>query len=103
MDEVKSVARVPTVEDREPCELRGSRTVLGAPGAGTLLRATRRTTWLPSSCAEEFHLRALPEPYVNLWISHGSRCSAVGTRATGFTSSTGSSCCQWPQLARGLG
>ena len=32
MDEVKPVARVPTVEHREPCELRGSRTVLGAPG-----------------------------------------------------------------------
>ncbi len=36
--------------------------------------------------------------------SHGSRCSTVGTRATGFTSSTGSSCCQmasvgpWPRL-----
>jgi hypothetical protein len=36
--------------------------------------------------------------------SHGSRCSAIGTRATGFTSSTGSSCCQmasvgpWPRL-----
>jgi hypothetical protein len=32
VDEVKPVARVPTVEHREPCELRGSRTVLGAPG-----------------------------------------------------------------------
>ena len=32
MDEVKPVARVPTVEHREPCESRGSRTVLGAPG-----------------------------------------------------------------------
>src|SRR5262245_3913196 len=36
--------------------------------------------------------------------SHGSRCSTVGTRATGLTSSTGSSCCQmasvgpWPRL-----
>src|SRR5258705_2937006 len=36
--------------------------------------------------------------------SHGSRCSTVGTRATGFTSSTGSSCCQiasggpWPRV-----
>src|SRR6266700_1990628 len=34
--------------------------------------------------------------------SHGSRCSTVGTSATGFTSSTGSSCCQMasvgPQL-----
>src|SRR5882672_2848618 len=32
--------------------------------------------------------------------SHGSRCSTVGTQATGFTSSTGSSCCHygfsWP-------
>jgi hypothetical protein len=26
--------------------------------------------------------------------SHGSRCSAVGSQATGFTSPTGSSCCQ---------
>ncbi len=32
MDEVKPVARMPTVEHREPCESRGSRTVLGAPG-----------------------------------------------------------------------
>jgi hypothetical protein len=32
VDEVKPVARVPTVEHREPCESRGSRTVLGAPG-----------------------------------------------------------------------
>ena len=32
MDEVKPVACVPTVEHREPCESRGSRTVLGAPG-----------------------------------------------------------------------
>ena len=32
MDEVKPAARLPTVEHREPCELRGSRTVLGAPG-----------------------------------------------------------------------
>ena len=32
VDEVKPAARLPTVEHREPCELRGSRTVLGAPG-----------------------------------------------------------------------
>jgi len=32
VDEVKPVARVPTAEHREPCESRGSRTVLGAPG-----------------------------------------------------------------------
>ena len=32
MDEVKPAARLPTVEHREPYELRGSRTVLGAPG-----------------------------------------------------------------------
>jgi hypothetical protein len=32
VDEVKPVACVPTVEHREPCESRGSRTVLGAPG-----------------------------------------------------------------------
>ena len=32
MDEVKPAARLPTVEHREPCESRGSRTVLGAPG-----------------------------------------------------------------------
>jgi len=32
VDEVRPVARVPTVEHREPCESRGSRTVLGAPG-----------------------------------------------------------------------
>ena len=31
-DEVKPVAQLPTVEHREPCESRGSRTVLGAPG-----------------------------------------------------------------------
>jgi hypothetical protein len=36
--------------------------------------------------------------------SHGSRCSTVGRRAAGITSSTGSSCCQmasvgpWPRL-----
>jgi hypothetical protein len=32
VDEVKPAARVPTVEHRKPCEPRGSRTVLGAPG-----------------------------------------------------------------------
>ena len=32
MDEEKPVAGVPTAEHREPCESRGSRTVLGAPG-----------------------------------------------------------------------
>ena len=32
MDEVKPVAYLPTVEHREPCKSRGSRTVLGAPG-----------------------------------------------------------------------
>ena len=32
MDEVKPVARVPTVDHREPCESRGSRPFLGAPG-----------------------------------------------------------------------
>ena len=32
MDEVKPAARLPTVEHREPCKSRGSRTVLGAPG-----------------------------------------------------------------------
>ena len=32
MDEVKPAARLPTVDHRESCELRGSRTVLGAPG-----------------------------------------------------------------------
>ena len=32
MDEVKPAARLQTVEHREPCESRGSRTVLGAPG-----------------------------------------------------------------------
>ena len=32
MDEVKPAARLPKVEHREPCESRGSRTVLGAPG-----------------------------------------------------------------------
>jgi len=32
VDEVKPAACVPTVEHREPCESRGSRTVLGAPG-----------------------------------------------------------------------
>ena len=32
MDEVKPAARLPTVEHREPCDSRGSRTVLGAPG-----------------------------------------------------------------------
>ena len=32
MDEVKPAARLPTVEHREPCESRGSRTVLGASG-----------------------------------------------------------------------
>ena len=46
MDEVKPVARVPTVEHREPCESRGSRTVLGAPGGeippGDSTFATRR-------------------------------------------------------------
>jgi hypothetical protein len=32
VDEVMPAARLPTVEHREPCESRGSRTVLGAPG-----------------------------------------------------------------------
>jgi hypothetical protein len=32
VDEVMPAARLPTVERREPCESRGSRTVLGAPG-----------------------------------------------------------------------
>jgi hypothetical protein len=40
VDEVKPAARLPTVEHREPCESRGSRTVLGAPGV-KFLRATR--------------------------------------------------------------
>ena len=34
------------------------------PGAEIEVRAS----WAMSSCAEEFHLRALPEPYVNLSI-----------------------------------
>ena len=32
--------------------------------------------------------------------SHGSRCSTVGKRAAGFTSSTGSSCCQSASVGR---
>ena len=32
--------------------------------------------------------------------SHGSRCSTVGKRAAGFTSSTGSSCCQLASVGR---
>ena len=32
--------------------------------------------------------------------SHGSRCSTVGRRAAGFTSSTGSSCCQLASVGR---
>jgi hypothetical protein len=32
VDEVKPAARLPTAEHREPCESRGSRTDLGAPG-----------------------------------------------------------------------
>ena len=32
--------------------------------------------------------------------SHGSRCSTVGKRAAGFTSSTGSSCCQLVSVGR---
>ena len=32
MDEVRPVAGMPTVEHREPCDSRGSCTVLGAPG-----------------------------------------------------------------------
>ena len=32
--------------------------------------------------------------------SHGFRCSTVGTRAAGFTSSTGSSCCQLASVGR---
>ena len=31
---------------------------------------------------------------------HGSRCSTVGKRAAGFTSSTGSSCCQSASVGR---
>ena len=41
----------------------------------------------------------LPKPCVNL-DSHGSRCSTVGRRAAGFTSSTGSSCCQLASVGR---
>jgi hypothetical protein len=32
VDEVKPAARLPTAEHREPCESRGLRTDLGAPG-----------------------------------------------------------------------
>jgi len=39
---LKPVARVPTVEHREPCESRGSRTVLERPGV-RFLRATRHS------------------------------------------------------------
>ena len=49
MDEVKPVACVPTVEHREPCESRGSRTVLGAPGGeippGDSTIPAQRATW----------------------------------------------------------
>ena len=49
MDEVKPVACVPTVEHREPCESRGSRTVLGAPGGeippGDSTKPAQRAMW----------------------------------------------------------
>ena len=50
MDEVKPAARLPTVEHREPCESRGSRTVLGAPG-GEIPPATRPKRTLRTPCA----------------------------------------------------
>src|SRR6266567_4715789 len=59
---------------------------------------------LMSSRPEESHPPGAPKTVREPLDSHGSRCSTVGTRATGFTSSTGSSCCQmasvgpWPRL-----
>ena len=105
MDEVKPVARVPTAEHREPCESRGSRTVLGAPGGeippGDSTIASFRCAaklvayWTnngqkaalgldlstaivesPGGISPPGAPRSVREPL----DSHGSRCSAVGTR-----------------------
>jgi hypothetical protein len=57
-----------------------------------------------ASRAEESHLRALPKPCVNLSIHTASDVRPLAHAASGFTSSTGSSCCQmasvgpWPRL-----
>jgi len=58
VDEVRPVARVPTVEHREPCESRGSRTVLGAPGGeippGDSTFTSVRVRPLSGHCGHEF-------------------------------------------------
>ena len=57
-----------------------------------------------ASRAEEFHLRALPEPYVNLSIHTAPDVRPLAQTASGFTPSMGSSCCRmasvdpWPRL-----
>jgi len=57
-----------------------------------------------SSRAEESHLRALPEPCVNLSIHTAPDVRPLAHAASGFASSTGSSRCQmasvgpWPRL-----
>ena len=53
-----------------------------------------------TSRPEEFHLQGAPKTVREPLDSHGSRCSTVGKRAAGFTSSTGSSCCQLASVGR---
>ena len=55
VDEVKPVARVPTVEHREPCESRGSRTVLGAPGGEIPPGDSTGPTTLTVKCGRDGH------------------------------------------------
>ena len=54
-----------------------------------------------TSCPEEFFSPpGAPKTVREPLDSHGSRCSTVGRRATGFTLSAGSSCCQMASVGR---
>ena len=55
MDEVKPVACVPTVEHREPCKSRGSRTVLGAPGGEIPPGDSTNCENLKAKCGRDGH------------------------------------------------
>ena len=61
----------------------------------TLVTGPSRT-----SCPEEFHLQALPKPCVNLSIYTAPDVRPLANEPPGFTSSTGSSCCQLASVGR---
>src|SRR5258705_13758695 len=71
-------------------------------GLGVERTAGLTSTTRMSSGPEDFHLRALPEPYVNLSIHTAPDVRPLPSN--GFASSTGSSHCQmasvgpWPRL-----